>query len=317
MNHHRYLFIPATIVLVSFLTSCAPSVNFTSMGVKREPKSSGAQIYVFTENDSLPRGAVILGKISVKDAGLTIHCDYDVVLAAAQDKARQAGADAIKIISVSTPDLMSSCYGIDALAVSLDKADTSHLTQKLNSPSYADFLSFSDASPCQDYGDTNFLASRNLHVLSMPFMVRTNIDGKVRVGNYALTQPTIDRCIQSGLASRFTVLDPSVIPASHATDLNNFLNDMADKAAAGKTSPVEWGDNLQFGIIDSSATIYLPLGIERESQHHTQGRFYAVVLNSTGKVLYAKCMGYNPNRWSSETDAFVRDTKGKLLLLEN
>src|SRR5258708_24846970 len=101
------------------------------MSDKRASKSSGSQIYVFTEHDSLPEGAEILGKISVKDAGLTIHFDYDVVLARAEDKAREAGADAIKIIKVSTPDMMSSCYGIDAFAVGLDKVDTSHLMQKL------------------------------------------------------------------------------------------------------------------------------------------------------------------------------------------
>src|SRR5207249_2007521 len=132
--------------------------------------------------------------------------------------------------------------GIDALAVGLDKADTSHLTQKLNAPSYADFINFSDASPCLDFGDTSFLSSRNLRVLSMPFMVRANNDGNIKDWNYPVTQPSIDRCIQSGLASRFTLLDSSVIPASHSNDFKNFLNDVADKAATGKTSPLGWGN---------------------------------------------------------------------------
>src|SRR5437867_12780459 len=104
MIHRRYPCLFGTIALISFLISCAPSVDFISMNAKREPKSSGSQLYVFTEHDSLPQGAEILGKISVKDAGLTVHCDYDVVLARAEDKAREAGADAIKLIKVSTPD---------------------------------------------------------------------------------------------------------------------------------------------------------------------------------------------------------------------
>jgi|ERR1041385_70256 hypothetical protein len=316
MNHYRFLLHGATITIAALLLSCGPSVNFTSTGGKREPKPSASQVYVFTASDSLPPGAVLLGSISVKDAGLTIHCDYDVVLAAAQDRARQVGADAIKIISVSKPDLLSSCYGIDAFAVALDKADTSHLAEKLKSPSYADFLTFSSAPACHDYGDTSFLAAANLKVHLIPFMVRINREGTIVKQNYPATEPAINQYLRSMLESRFKsgVLAAPVISVD---SIKTFSDAVLDTAAIGKRSPLEWGQPLQFDRADSASVIYFPFGIERESQHHAQGRFYMLVFNASGKVVCFRCMGYNPNTWSSEADAFRRDTKGKLLLLEN
>ena len=114
--------IPACIsmFIVFLLNSCAASVSYKSAAQSRPPKPEEYEIEVFHANETPSKKNTTLGLISVDDSGFTINCSYDVVLGKAKEKAREIGADAIKIVKIESPDLFSSCYRIKVLAIAYD-----------------------------------------------------------------------------------------------------------------------------------------------------------------------------------------------------
>jgi hypothetical protein len=108
------------LLLVTLFSSCAASVSYKSISEARQPKPDGFEVQVFQENETIAKKNTTLGLISVDDSGFTVHCSYDIVLEKAKEKAREIGADAIKIVKVESPDLISSCYRLKALAVVFD-----------------------------------------------------------------------------------------------------------------------------------------------------------------------------------------------------
>ena len=101
------------------LCSCAPSVSYRSVRAGLEPKSGTEEVLVFTEFEEIPFSYEIIGNVSVGDAGLTLVCGYSDVIEVAKKRAREAGGDAIKLTSVTNPDLWSSCYRISAAVLLL------------------------------------------------------------------------------------------------------------------------------------------------------------------------------------------------------
>lgn len=112
-----------TLIILSImflLNSCAASVNYKAEIDARKAKPSGYKIEVFQKDEKPQKKYTILGLISIEDSGFTTDCSYDVVLKKAEEKAREVGADALEIIKVESPDFISSCYRIKALAIAFD-----------------------------------------------------------------------------------------------------------------------------------------------------------------------------------------------------
>jgi hypothetical protein len=103
-----------------FLCSCGAVVNLSPGTTPRSPKPSDYKVQVFQKADTVQVKYSIIGLISVEDSGITISCSYETVFNKAIEKARAIGADAIQIVQVDTPNLISSCYQIKVLAIAFD-----------------------------------------------------------------------------------------------------------------------------------------------------------------------------------------------------
>jgi hypothetical protein len=59
-------------------------------------------------------GAKLLGHVKIGDSGFTLNCAYDVVIAAAQEKAKSMGGNLLQITRHKTPNMWtSSCHRIE------------------------------------------------------------------------------------------------------------------------------------------------------------------------------------------------------------
>ena len=96
--------------LVMSLSSCGPAIKYTSYGQTQTPTPANQPVKVYEINQELPSGVVVLGELTVGDSALTFPCGYDTMRRKAQEEARKVGGNAIQIISVQNPDIVSSCY---------------------------------------------------------------------------------------------------------------------------------------------------------------------------------------------------------------
>ena len=69
---------------------------------------------VFEPGDTLPQSAEVLGSISIRDRGNSVHCKYDEIIKLGQDKTAELGGNALGI-SLHTPPSFwgSSCHQIE------------------------------------------------------------------------------------------------------------------------------------------------------------------------------------------------------------
>lgn len=108
------------------IESCAPAV--TSSISKTYPSLSATEsVFVYGLNDNLPSGYEVLGNIKIGDTGFSTGCSFDAVVQTAQNKARNVGGNAIKIMSIREPDMSSTCYRITAAVLKLQTLDKSKL----------------------------------------------------------------------------------------------------------------------------------------------------------------------------------------------
>jgi hypothetical protein len=176
------------------------------------------------------------------------------------------------------------------------------------------FIAFKDASPCRDYGDLAPVLKSDAKVLQFPFCVRNNEEGEIERQGYPLTEGKIDEYIAKALQSSQKLFVPDKDFMSRAEVISKYFLDVLSNAALGKGSPLEWGGNIPEGVLDKNLYIYFPIGIGRESKHHVNARCYILIADFQGKIIFARCIPYNPNEWSADIEVFKRDVKGKLPL---
>ena len=310
VTHSRFVVIVASLSILS----CAPAVYFSSSGNSRDPKSSDYYIFVLPAKISLPTNAVVLGEISVTDAGMSVNCDLPDVIEKAKQRARKVGADAIQITSIREPDLMSTCYWIKALAIAFDHADSATIAQQLSQPPNTAFISFADADTCSIAGERIDSAS---NVYLFPLIVRTVYDdGKVEGAKYPTTQASITRYVDSLLHTSGRKVIIANKNLTHADSLAKFQLQLLDNASKGRGSPSTWANPFGPGMLDSNSVMYSLIGVERESQEQVRARFYVIISNSRGQIVSWRCRQYNPGKWSSQIAAFIEDTKGWLPLVQ-
>ena len=102
-------------ILVSFsaflLLSCAASVksNFTS---QLKPLTIEDKVAFLDIQNSVPENSKLLGTAKYGDSGFSTDCNFNTNLISARKLARENGANIVKVIKKSTPDIISSCYRI-------------------------------------------------------------------------------------------------------------------------------------------------------------------------------------------------------------
>jgi len=103
-----------------FLCSCGVAVSLSPGTIPRTPKPSDYAIKVYQKTDTIQGKYTTIGLIGAGDSGFTLSCSYETVLNKTIEKAREIGADAIQIVKVDSPNIISSCYEIKALAIAFE-----------------------------------------------------------------------------------------------------------------------------------------------------------------------------------------------------
>ena len=303
------------LILSIIFAGCAASVSFTPNGSARTPKPENAKITILDGDERYSDKCASLGQIEVYDAGLAVNCDFDVVVNKAVQKAQEVGADAIKITEIKKPDFISTCYRLKAIALAYDGPDSATEEKILAAPDER-FLLFSNANPCGDYGDSTRLSQAFSKINLIPFFAFTCYDnGRTSLVKYPLTESRIQEHIWLLLAGN---LKNTIRIEKSAKDFDTYLDyftKVAENARKGDGSPLTWGAPLTLAGLDSTAIIYIPIGIERESQRHVQARFYVLLANCRGQIFFARSFEYRPDKWSKDLKSFASDVEGRLPLV--
>lgn len=102
------------------LSGCAPSVVVKTTAVSGPTAAPAGALgfVVVRETEAFDGAAQELADINVKDAGLALNCDYDAVVELASARARQLGANVLRIYEHRPPSVMgSTCHRIRAKAL--------------------------------------------------------------------------------------------------------------------------------------------------------------------------------------------------------
>ena len=177
------------------------------------------------------------------------------------------------------------------------------------------FLTFKDAAPCGDHGDISPVRNPDSIILKFPFLIRLDEEGKIVKESYPRTENEIDKYIVAAIRVRNMVIVPSQ-QSPYYPVLGKYLQDVVNTVGGRTDSPLEWGRKIPEGTLEKNTYIYFPVGIERESRQPTSARFYVLIGNSEGRIIFARCIPYNPDLWSADIDFFKRDVKGKLPLAD-
>lgn len=99
------------IAITLLLVSCGASIqsNFTE---QLKPLSIYNKVAFLDLQHIIPENAKKIGEAKFGDSGFSTNCDFNTNLISARKLARSNGANIVKVIKKSTPDLWSSCYRI-------------------------------------------------------------------------------------------------------------------------------------------------------------------------------------------------------------
>lgn len=99
------------IVTAFLLVSCGANVksNFTE---KLTPLTIEDKVAFLDLQNQVPDGAKKIGSTRFGDSGFSTDCGFDTNLISARKLARTNGANIVKVVKKSTPDLWSTCYRI-------------------------------------------------------------------------------------------------------------------------------------------------------------------------------------------------------------
>lgn len=100
-------FIYSTILVVFF--SCNAVVK-ESVIKKYDFLPIDSQIAILDVHQPTPEKSELLGTIKFSDSGFSTDCDFYSNLSKARKRAREIGANIVKITESKSPDIISSCY---------------------------------------------------------------------------------------------------------------------------------------------------------------------------------------------------------------
>jgi hypothetical protein len=98
-------------ILPFLLIGCSASIksSFTS---QNKPLTIEDKVAFLDLQNKVPENAKKMGEAIYGDSGFSTNCDFNTNLISARNLARANGANIVKVIKKTTPDLWSSCYRI-------------------------------------------------------------------------------------------------------------------------------------------------------------------------------------------------------------
>lgn len=93
------------------LVSCGASVK-SSFTEQLKPLTIENKVAFLDLENKLPENVKKIGEAKFGDSGFSTDCDFNTNLISARKLARANGANIVKVIKKSIPDLWSSCYRI-------------------------------------------------------------------------------------------------------------------------------------------------------------------------------------------------------------
>lgn len=99
------------LMLPLLLISCSSSIS-SSFTSQNKPLTMDDKVAFLDLQHIVPEGAKKLGEAKYGDSGFSTNCDFNTNLISARKLARANGANIVKVVEKSTPDLWSSCYRI-------------------------------------------------------------------------------------------------------------------------------------------------------------------------------------------------------------
>lgn len=106
------------VITAALLTSCTPKV--VTQLVKTYPSVSEDSVLVVEQGQKAPKGAKMVGYVSVLDRSTTTRCEYAHVLKAATKETAKKGGNVLLIDEHFEPDGWSLCHRIDATMLRID-----------------------------------------------------------------------------------------------------------------------------------------------------------------------------------------------------
>ena len=124
------------VVLSAFiLFGCAAGVSRKGYSVAAEGAPADCSVlvlgYIPLDNTKME----VVGRLSVYDTGLSLHCDEEYVLGLMQREACSVGADFVNITEEKYPDFWSTCYRAKADLVRLKNREDAAMLK--TDPHYA------------------------------------------------------------------------------------------------------------------------------------------------------------------------------------
>src|SRR5581483_8333854 len=103
------------LLLVFIFTGCATTVSYKSQSVAGKSRPAGYPIPVYTGQQKIPRPTEIIGTISINAGKFTMlggsaGKETEKIL----KKAREVGADAVKLVAIEKPDFANPNYRLTA-----------------------------------------------------------------------------------------------------------------------------------------------------------------------------------------------------------
>jgi hypothetical protein len=99
------------LMLPFLLISCSSSIS-SSFTTQNKPLTMDDKVAFLDLQHIVPEGTKKLGQAKYGDSGFSTNCDFNTNLISARKLARANGANIVKVVEKSTPDIWSSCYRI-------------------------------------------------------------------------------------------------------------------------------------------------------------------------------------------------------------
>ncbi|MEM0543073.1 hypothetical protein WFZ85_10615 [Flavobacterium sp. j3] len=99
------------IAITLLLVSCGAHVK-SSFSEQLKPLTIEDKVAFLDLKHQVPENSKKIGNARFGDSGFSIDCDFNTNLISARKLARANGANIVKVIKKSTPDLWSTCYRI-------------------------------------------------------------------------------------------------------------------------------------------------------------------------------------------------------------
>ena len=100
-----------TLVPTIILISCSHTVTFKQISTVSSRNSSG-KIDVYEKGEKVEHEYKTIGSLWLGESGFSESCGYEDALFLSREKARELGADAVKVYKINKPDFTSTCYRV-------------------------------------------------------------------------------------------------------------------------------------------------------------------------------------------------------------